>query len=146
MPTCPVCRGTKKVRLLGMMSGDCETCDASGIVSKETLAKSKTDFIVPAPIEKLELPANHAQSVKDAAKEQMRQANVGFRATPIELKKDQPKDDGMTETQRIAIAKAAIKPRSDDMLSSQKIEPVIATTEAKPKQVQNDKATKQAKG
>ena len=146
MPTCPVCRGTKKVRMLGMMSGDCEECDASGIVSKEGLAKSRANFVVPAPIEKLELPLDHEQSVKDAAKEKMRQANVGFRATPIELKKDEPIEDGMTEAQRIAIAKAQIKPRNDDMLSSQKLEPVIAADTPTPKQVQNVKATKQAKG
>jgi hypothetical protein len=150
MPTCPVCRGTKKVRLLGMMSGDCDFCDASGSVTREKLDKQKADFVVPAPIEKLELPANHAQNAKDAIKEQLRQANVGYRAQPIEIKKDAPQNDGMTEAQRISAAKAQIKPRADDMMAAQSVDSVDTSkehVEIKPKnaQVKHDKA-KQAKG
>lgn len=151
MPTCPVCRGTKRVRQLGMMSGDCDFCDASGIVSKELLAKQKEDFVVPAPIESMTLPENHVQKVKDAAKEMMRQANVGFRATPIEMKKEEPKDDGMTDVQRIAIAKAQIKPRGDDMLASQRpvdsIDTISEHVDVMPKngQVKHDSKAKQAK-
>ena len=133
-----------------MMSGDCDFCDASGSVTREKLDKQKADFVVPAPIEKLELPANHAQNAKDAIKEQLRQANVGYRAQPIEIKKDALQNDGMTEAQRIAAAKAQIKPRADDMMAAQSVDSVDTSkehVEIKPKnaQVKNDKA-KQAKG
>lgn len=32
---CPSCKGAKKVVKLGLMEGDCNTCEGAGVIKKE---------------------------------------------------------------------------------------------------------------
>lgn len=121
MPTCPVCRGTKKTRQIGMMNADCVVCDATGVVDKEVWTKEIEARRIPAPTIQPKFEVDYRELDRQAFKSKMHNANVAYLNQPISLNKqiqNSPAHDRLTDAE-IAKLKAQVKPREDNMLSSQ---------------------------
>ena len=107
MKKCPSCFGTKQVRKLGNILGDCDTCEGKGQVTDEKFAEFPRPPAVPAG------NATDAQTVQHylaqqvaADKSRIKNANVAYINQPVLL---DPKDSS----------------RKNDAASYQTAKPVI---------------------
>ena len=140
MPSCPVCRGTKKTRQMGMMAADCVVCDATGTVSKEVWDKEIEERRIPTEMIKPKFETDYRELDRLAFKNKMVDANVAFLNQPISLNKqiqNSPAHERLTEAETNRL-KAQVKPREDAMLSAQQEvigsnEPEVAPIAAKPR-------------
>jgi hypothetical protein len=81
LKTCPVCQGTRKIKGIGMMSIDCETCDGVGKVDPETV-----DFVpyrgAATPLTRDALPEDYFVKQAEAKKKALKGANLPFNNRP----------------------------------------------------------------
>lgn len=129
MPSCPVCRGTKKTRQMGMMAADCVVCDATGTVTKEVWDKEIEERRIPTEMIKPQFTTDYRELDRLAFKNKMTDANVAFLNQPISLNKQIQNSPAHTRLNDAEIAKlkAQVKPREDAMLSAQ--QEVIGSSE-----------------
>lgn len=157
MKRCPSCFGTKQVRKLGNMLGDCDTCEGKGQITDEKFTAFPRPPAIPAGnnTDVATVQQYLAQQVADN-KNSIKNANVAYMNQPVlvdpKRKNDAasgqaplpqkpivPLDPSIKQAPDHRIApgpmhehelqqlRSQIQPRAIDMMASQKIEEDIAT-------------------
>lgn len=152
MKRCPSCFGTKQVRKLGNMLGDCDTCNGKGDVSDEQHAAFPRPPAVPAgnATDAATVQQYLAQQVADD-KNRIKNANVAYLNQPVLVDPKRKNDaasgqeprpqkpivpldpsikqapdhrvaPGPVSEHQLQQLRSQIQPREIDMMASQKVE------------------------
>lgn len=120
LKTCPVCQGTKKVKGLGMMSVDCDFCDALGKIAPEKLGQAPKSGAAE-PLKRSALPDNYYEEQRKEQEHKHRGANYAFKNKLNDRNVLAQKTEQITEN-KIAELKVQTVARDDAMLAAQKPE------------------------
>lgn len=87
MNRCPSCFGQKQVKKLGFMTGPCDTCSATGVVSDEVLKGLNLNRVAkPSHLGQASAAATVAQNIQneaDAHRKRIKNSNVAYMNQPI---------------------------------------------------------------